>query len=256
MRRVLLGALFVSCWFVAACTRYYDPPEGWEGAYTATEVLNKALAAAGSKIDPMEGAEDLTVDATIRVQQDGEPIAANYVLRWKRPDKYSIEVTSGPLAGRRIVCDGERAAEFTGATLSRPQIPREETGIAQFMNRLFVLHFFRTGQGGVAEMKENTTSAKGEPWIHLYKPDQRNRPHYLMLDAKSLEPRLLRTYVPYQDGTDRAIDTLFENFATDPRAGRIPMVWKSYEGNKLREELRIGSLRWNQRLDDAAFAIP
>jgi hypothetical protein len=251
MRRV-----FVACLLFTACTRYYEPPEGWEGPYTATAVLNQALVSAQSKIDPMEGADTLVVTATIRVQQEGEPIDADYVVRWQRPDKYSIEVVSGPLAGRRIVCDGERAAEFNGATLSRPSIPRDETGIAQFMNRLFVLHFFRTGQGDGAELKENTTSAKGEPWIHLYKQDGRGRPHYLMLDAKSLEPRLLRTFVPYQDGTDRAIDTLFENFTVDARAGRVPLVWKSYEGNKLREELRIRSLAWNQRQDEAAFTIP
>lgn len=240
----------------ASCVRYYSPPEGWEGEYTAPEVLNQALMRASSKIDPMESAADLSVVASIEIARDGETQKFAYVVRWKRPGSFSIEVTGGPLAGRRIVSDGERIAEIVGGEVTRPDIGHDETGIQQFMNRLFVLHFFRTGAGSEAEMKENTKGPQGEPWIHLYKSDARNRPYYLMLDAASLEPKLLRTYVPYQDGTDRAIDTFFEDFRNDPRAGRVPFVWKSYEGNKLREELRIQSIAWNQNLADDAFVIP
>lgn len=241
---------------VASCVRYYDPPEGWEGEYTAPEVLNQALVRAESKVDPMESAEDLSVVATIQIAREGEMLEFAYVVRWKRPNSFSIEVTGGPLAGRRIVSDGERIAEIVDGKVTRPEIAHEETGIQQFMNRLFVLHFFRTGAGSAAQMKENTKGPKGEPWVHLYKSDARNRPYYLMLDAATLEPRLLRTYVPYQDGTDRAIDTFFEDYRVDPRAGRVPFVWKSYEGNKLREELRIRSIAWNQELAADAFAIP
>lgn len=241
---------------LAACVRYYDPPQGWEGEYTATEVLNQALMRADSKVDPMELADDLSIVAKIKIAREGETLEYEYVVRWKRPGKFAIEVTGGPLAGRRIVSDGERIAELVDGKVSRPEISHDETGIQQFMNRLFVLHFFRTGAGSVAEMKENTRGPQGEAWIHLFKADARSRPYYLMLDAKSLEPKLLRTYVPYQDGTDRAIDTFLEDYRADSRAGRIPYTWKSYEGNKLREELRISSIAWNQNLADSTFQIP
>lgn len=246
----------VAILMLAACTTYYDPPKGWQGPYTASEVLNQALEKAKSKIDPMEQADDLTVFATIRLNYDIDPIDARYVVKWKRPGSFSIEVTGGPLKGKKLVSDGTRCVEYTDGKVSRADVPLDDTGIAHFMNRLFVLHYFRTGSGGATELKENTRGPKGETWIRLSKVNVKGRPCYLMLDGTSLEPRLMQTFIPFADGKDRAIDTYFDDYRDDPRAGRVPFVWKSYDGNKLMEELRIHSLAWNTGVDPRTFNLP
>lgn len=247
---ILCGASF------SACTNYYDPPEGWEGPYTAPEVLNKALEKANSRIDPMEGAEDLTVTATIKLQHDIDPIECGYVVKWKRPNQFSIEVVDGPLQGDKIVCDGSAIVALKGGVVVKRDVPKQDTAITRFMNRLFVLHYFRSGPGSEPEMRENTKGPKAEPWIRIGKQDDSGFVNYLMLDAKSLEPKMLQWLAPYEDGSQHTIDTWFADIREDSRAGRIPHTWRSYEGNKLREELRIKGLSWNRGLSAAEFQVP
>lgn len=258
--RTRLVRTLISCALALAtassCTSYYDPPEGWEGPYTAPEVLNRALEKANSRIDPMEGAEDLTVTATIKLQHDIDPVECGYVVKWKRPDRFSIEVVDGALKGERIVSDGTTIAALKDGKVVRRDVSKQDTAISRFMNRLFVLHYFRRGSGSEPEMRENTKGPKGEPWIRIAKQDEAGFVNYLMLEATSLEPKLMQWLAPFEDGSQHTIDTWFGDIREDSRAGRIPHTWRSYEGNKLREELRIKGLSWNRGLSDSEFVVP
>ena len=97
---------------------------------------------------------------------------------------------------------------------------------------------------------------KGEPWIRIAKQDEAGFVNYLMLEATSLEPKLMQWLAPFEDGSQHTIDTWFGDIREDSRAGRIPHTWRSYEGNKLREELRIKGLSWNRGLSDSEFVVP
>jgi hypothetical protein len=249
----------VLTWALAsACTHYHEPPEGFEGPYTAATVLDRALAAARARVDPLEEADDLTIEATIRLHQGpGDPVAqAGYLVRWQRGGKFAIEVTDGPLAGKRIVSDGAEIAELEGSRVVRRGLPHEESAITRFMIRLFPLHFFAGKAGSATVLEENTKGPGGDPWIQLSKYDASGHKHVLMLDAAGFEPKLLRAFVPYDDGSLHPIDTWLSDVREDVRAGRVARVWKSYEADRLREELEIHALRWNTGIAPAAFTIP
>lgn len=241
------------CLLASGCTSYPDAPEGYRGLFSPEEVLNRAVAAGGGNDDPMQDAEDLSIAVKVK---HGDAPETSYRILWKKPGRWSIEITDGEHRGQRMVFDGERVAELKGAQVVRDHVPPEEVSVDRILRYLFALQFFRAGPGTRPMLEDSTHGPNGDPWIVLTKFDPSDRKVTLMLDVKTLKPMLVREWIPWTDGSLRPLDTYLSGHQQDARGGLLPTVTKTFSGTTEQEEMRIGTPAWNSRIPDSTFQIP
>ncbi len=254
-RTLLAAVVAVLC---GACHLFPDPPEGWEGDFNPEAILDKVNTKLG--VDPAkdERGDDFVASATVTHFGGEKPVEAGYAVRWKSPDRWSLEKTIG---GQRVkrVFDGKTCVELTNGKVTKTGVPPGEDGVEHLFRHLYAVRFFRTGAGSEPEIEEIIKRKEGGEAVRLRKFSNDGHRLILSIDSKTLLPIAMREWVPVGPVDDEkfdAIDTFFENYQPDSRGTLVPRTLRSWAGGKMIQEMRVSDARWNTGVSDAEFTTP
>lgn len=249
-----LAASLVVIALTTGCRSFDEPPPGWEGEYSAEAALTRAVEKSGGEGDPLQEATDLM--ASITMERPDRKIPLAYVVLWKKPDKWSIELSGTGKDRIKFVGDGRRRVEIKNGSVVRDDVKMGEVGVDRLLRYLFLLRFFRDGAGSEAEIVENVPRADGGHNVRIEKIDVHGRKWVLSLDAESLKPMALREWAELEDGRYGPLDTYFSEWVQDAKGNRVPRVLLTYSSGKLLQTMRIRDLQWNRGLRDVDFQVP
>lgn len=237
------------------CHTFPDPPQGWDGEFNPEAVLDKVGAKLGLDPKQPETATDFVAAVTVLHHEAEKPVEAAYAVRWKQPDRWSLEKT---IAGQRVkrVFDGKSVTEIVNGKVTKTNVPPSEDGVDHFFRSLYAVRFFRQGVGDAPEIDEVIHRKEGGEAVRIGKFGPDGRRNVLSIDAQTLLPLALREWV--QTGPDRfdAIDTVFSDFRPDSRGTLVPRLLLSYAGGKPLQEMKVTDARWNVGLTDDEFTVP
>lgn len=256
MSRTLAAALFAATF--VGCHVFPDPPNGWEGDFNPEAVLDKVSAKLGLDATKEDEAKDFSATATVTHFEGEKPIEAGYSVRWKSPDRWSLEKAIG---GQRVkrVFDGKTCTELTNGKVTKADLPPGEDGVDHLFRHLYATRYFREGRGSAPEIDEVFQLKEGGQAVRIGKFSPDGHRLVLSIDAKTLLPLAMREWVPVgpadQERFD-AVDTFFSDYRADSRGILVPRTLRSWVGGKMIQEMKVADARWNTGITDAEFTTP